>query len=606
MAIILATMEGNLEQQAHDDIVDLDTKAVDKLLTKEIMNLSLRDRNNIQEEIHGVKCLATEETPELVEEALNQLAYVIEMTPDSEKMAYLQSQEPPKDIPEHQRILQELHNLDPLPYSSYVNDVDFRLRFLRCETFDVPKAAKRMLKFLDIALHLFGDYALRRPVRLSDFTKEEMRYMRKGRYQVLPNRDRSGRRIMVMFPEHAEQQCPKMIKAKIVFYQNWAIGYKDVESQRKGHVLVVWYGNLERTSSQKLAYPFDDLKSTRLSSIHLCSPDTPYFRIRRGIAVMRAGNENRSKLRVHLGESVELQYALQGVGIPAEDIPISWTGKIKIKNLVQWMRVRHAIEDYDEQNDGTNHHPEEPPGSGIVECPQPHDVLFRKGNSYVAQPGNGKLRATIEELSRGEIVKRPKQLAHDIYAEREQQRLANSFEYVEKESIGRYLLWNSQKDWWNEMTDKEQICHKLEYMIRELRKSTSFLSKQEVENRSKGQKRSTSCDSSSNATAASGPTNVPNFAASAPGVINRANCASNTNGNNNPSSNAIVLSSATTLFRYQDGGMNNDFGLGRCNKKRRNGNALYYDSSDNYHSSEDESEGGLMNCFGVGFDNCKF
>ena len=62
---------------------------------------------------------------------------------------------------------------------------------------------------------------------------------------------------------------------------------------------------------------------------------------------MRAGAENRAILRIHLGEALELQYGLMGFGIPTEDIPVSWSGKIKTKNLGHWMSVRYAIEQYD-------------------------------------------------------------------------------------------------------------------------------------------------------------------------------------------------------------------------------------------------------------------
>jgi hypothetical protein len=196
-----------------------DPQGVEELLMQEMMRLSHNDRNDIQEEIHGVKCLAVEETPELVERALYELACEVdERTPDHQKKAYLQSQQPPKELPEHQRILHELHQLEPLPQSSYVNDVEFKLRFLRCELFDIPKSAKRMLNFLDLVLELFGDYALRRPIRLSDFTKEEMRHMRKGRFQIMPNRDRSGRRLSTIFPEHEHAKCPPLTKVSSSFF----------------------------------------------------------------------------------------------------------------------------------------------------------------------------------------------------------------------------------------------------------------------------------------------------------------------------------------------------------------------------------------------------
>ena len=202
---IWETMD-TVENQAYEDLQKIDPNAIDKLLTQEMMNLSLNDRNNIQEEIHGVKCLAIEETPGLVEAALRELAYTIdEQTPNNKKKAYLQSQ--------NLKTIENpmLPNRHALPCATYVNDTDFRLRFLRCELFDVHKAAQRMLGFLDIALELFGEDALRRPIRLSDFSKEEIRYMKKGHFQILPNRDRSGRRILVVFPEHEASKCPPLM-----------------------------------------------------------------------------------------------------------------------------------------------------------------------------------------------------------------------------------------------------------------------------------------------------------------------------------------------------------------------------------------------------------
>lgn len=607
MAIIL-NMKSDLEKQAASDLPeDLDIQDADDILTQEMMNLSVKDRNDIQEEMHGVKCLAVEETPELVEKALIQLQYVIdELTPEFEKRAYLQSQQPPKEIPEHQRILHELHQLEPLPQQSYVNDINFRLRFLRCDLFDVKKAAKRMLKFLDLVLELFGDYALRRPIRLSDFSKEEIRFMRYGRYQVMPNRDRAGRRVYVMLAQHVLDPKYKICmttKAKINLYQSWAMGYNDVETQRKGHIVVVWFDNtIRKLNGEKMKYPFDSLKSTRVTAIHFCSPDTAYFRVRRSLAAMRAGEEHKSKLRIHLGEPVELQYALQGSGIPSEDIPISWTGKIKIKNLVQWMRVRHAIEDYDEHIDTSSYSQNGRALSRIVECPHSHDVLFRKGNAYASHFGNAQLRAMIDQHNHDDILRRPKQLAYDIFEDRQRMRMnmvANTHSY-EYETIGRYLIWDNKKDWWNVMNDREQICLKIEYMIREIRKSCSRgnngkgncdscnLGKQR-----KGQKRSTSGSSLSTST--------------------------NTTSSNTSSllnePNTVVLHSATTLFQSQDGYTQSSCFGERFHKKQRKQSALLTAGTSSpvyqqYNSSDDENgnlEQSIAECFGVGaFRDCSF
>jgi hypothetical protein len=346
-----------------------------------------------------------------------------------------------------------------------------------------------------------------------------------------------------------------------------------------------------------LRYRWDACKSTRVAAIHLCSPDTPHFRLRRSIAVMRCGDENRLRLRTHLGGSVELQYALQGYGIPTEDIPISSTGNIKMKNLVQWMRIRHAVENHDDcylsssstSNTGTMSTSRlmttsmitsmliPMPPSGIVECPQPNDVLFRKGNSYVSQTGNAKLRAMIVSKACHDehdnnnsnndsagvvIMKRPKQLASEIFRER-LEKSRNSTK--DADNIGRYLIWNTQKDCWNEMTDWEQICLKIEYMTRQLHKSrgsgSNKLKNNNNETTKKSQKRS-----------------VP-----------------------------VKLQSGTTLFRSQDGRSDELFG-GKFKKSRKKNICVGVDVDDGVDNdsgkSDEDRNAEAAECFGMAFLPC--
>ena len=151
---------------------------VDGLISKELLKLSLRDRNAIDEEVHGVRVLAPAETPELLEASLFRLSEELARIPNDNpsKAAYLESQ-----------------NLT----RTYVNSNDFRLRFLRSEFFDVKKAAHRMIAFLDVASELFGPDALRRPIGIASFPKEEERLLRVGNVQLLPFRDRAGRPICV-------------------------------------------------------------------------------------------------------------------------------------------------------------------------------------------------------------------------------------------------------------------------------------------------------------------------------------------------------------------------------------------------------------------------
>ncbi len=155
-------------------------EGVDSLLSRALFQLSINERNAMEEEIHGVRCLAPEETPQLLQSSLHALSMVLasdEIIPVDQKLDYLQSQQLP---------------------STYINSDEFRLRFLRLTLFDVVKAAKKMVRFIKIAVFFFGGAVLERPVRLQDLSKKEVQLLRIGNHQLMPFRDRSGRRIIAM------------------------------------------------------------------------------------------------------------------------------------------------------------------------------------------------------------------------------------------------------------------------------------------------------------------------------------------------------------------------------------------------------------------------
>lgn len=177
------------EQKKQRAMFEEKTQAVDDLLKREMMQLSLQARNDIQEEIHGVKCLASNETPQLLEQSLSLLDAQLEM------IARSSTSIPPNVSTRSLLLARNLGN------ESFANSPNFKLRFLRCELFHVRKAALRLCEYLYRIHSLFGDFCLRRELDLyKDFTKEELRYFRKGFFQFLPFRDRSGRRILIVFP----------------------------------------------------------------------------------------------------------------------------------------------------------------------------------------------------------------------------------------------------------------------------------------------------------------------------------------------------------------------------------------------------------------------
>ena len=154
------------------------TVEIEDLPYKDLLKLSQQERNDITEEIHGVQNLCPEENPVMIDESLRRFAACLEEIPADQKTAYLRAQE---------------------TYAgTYINDDEWRLRFLRCDLFDAEKAANRMVNFLDFLSDIFGDYVLKRHLQLTDFSWDEMQAFRRGHFQLLPYRDRSGRRVFTV------------------------------------------------------------------------------------------------------------------------------------------------------------------------------------------------------------------------------------------------------------------------------------------------------------------------------------------------------------------------------------------------------------------------
>ena len=82
---------------------------------------------------------------------------------------------------------------------AYVEDPNFRLRFLRCEQYDAEKAANHFLRFFNLKLRLFGKSKLTQDILLQDLGEDGMYTLETGFMQFCPLRDRAGRKVLTIF-----------------------------------------------------------------------------------------------------------------------------------------------------------------------------------------------------------------------------------------------------------------------------------------------------------------------------------------------------------------------------------------------------------------------
>ena len=257
------TRHSHFEFESQSQMLLTDPKVVDKMMADELNSLSFDDREALSEEIHGVRSLAPIETPEMIHNALldlkkeietrltvalsslpssqsylhrgngddnfvvNRREYLGELLvasksltsssyfPSSDDAKYCSSNLSTKmstsmgetSIPSKSDVFNPTittssnttHNNNNNKKYSYAISREFRIKFLRAELFDVKKAAARYLVCIDFLVDYFGVVALQRPLYLKDLDKDEQKLLREGRCQLMPSRDRFGRRIIVFF-----------------------------------------------------------------------------------------------------------------------------------------------------------------------------------------------------------------------------------------------------------------------------------------------------------------------------------------------------------------------------------------------------------------------
>lgn len=170
---------------------ELEEQETDRLLSEELLRLSFRERNNINEEIHGVRnpYPVNKEEPEFIELSLLDMDCEVESILGRQDKANLGLR---------------IHHVN--------NNRKLRLAFLRSELYDAKKAANRLVaftRFIRARCACAGGVAGCNCGSIGDrdtggriiaekwFDRQELSELRKGAIQLMPFRDQSGRRILV-------------------------------------------------------------------------------------------------------------------------------------------------------------------------------------------------------------------------------------------------------------------------------------------------------------------------------------------------------------------------------------------------------------------------
>jgi hypothetical protein len=159
---------------------------VDDELVQELNAMSLKEREEVLYDIHGVGD-TVEETTELLTQCLKEMdAWITNKKRNKKQSAAYRAAESQS--------------------REYVEQRKLRLMFLRADNFDTIRAAHRLMYHFEKKLELFGMDKLAKDITLDDMSASDVECIDNGHVQHLPVRDQAGRAVIAVLLPHMKYQ----------------------------------------------------------------------------------------------------------------------------------------------------------------------------------------------------------------------------------------------------------------------------------------------------------------------------------------------------------------------------------------------------------------
>mmetsp|Transcript_42976 Transcript_42976/g.104044 ORF Transcript_42976/g.104044 Transcript_42976/m.104044 type:complete len:364 (+) Transcript_42976:149-1240(+) len=295
----------------------------DALIAGALNQLSINERENVYNEMHGVDDLI-EESPEMVQRSIVELHAELERVKGTHRVGLA-------------------YNMAEAMSGDYVHDHVLRMKFLRSERFDVKKSAERLVRFFNAKMQLFGQEKLCKDITLQDLDKDDIEFLKSGHMQILPTRDSAGRVVVMVLL----LQGLKEIRARVFFYLMMMV-IEDEETQKRGLTSIgysVGRFDIKTFDLRSLKVPillYDSLP-TKTCVIHLCFND-PGFRYFINFFVQLFSDDARARHKFHCGTHIECLYLLMAFGFPVGFVPLTAEGEIKTKVHWDFLKMRQRQE----------------------------------------------------------------------------------------------------------------------------------------------------------------------------------------------------------------------------------------------------------------------
>ena len=264
----------------------------DAMLAKELNKLSMKEREGIYLDIHGVNDVV-EETPDMVNTKMEE--FQMELYKNHNMYSTLTSREVQQERQAYEQALSQ----DP----HFVHHPKLLLMFLRADKFNITDAVNRMYSFFTVKRKLFGIHNLCKHITLTEefYTPDDIACLKTGYFQILPGRDRSGRAIL--FAALSLRNFKTYLNVVRSVWYLIMSALEDEETQKKGFVMIGYSHNKQGGIDRRVTWETASLTWTlpmKLMAIHGCC-DNPNQKLILQLATLLIGEHNRYRYRIHCG-----------------------------------------------------------------------------------------------------------------------------------------------------------------------------------------------------------------------------------------------------------------------------------------------------------------
>ena len=296
---------------------------------RERASMTDEERQQIKSECLGQSISILEETPEMIEDAMQAMA---------RHLAAIE------DKPAYDKALLLVPHL--------VEQESSFIRFLRCERFCTEKAARRLVKYWEMRTILFGIRAFL-PMRLDGALQDDVEIMKAiPEAYFVTGKDDHGRIVLVSNKSRLDfSRHDRMSVNRCVWYHIHN-HLEDIDVQKRGIVTVGYFKinspkQFDRIQAKLFIAMIRDALPIRWVCVHICHALT-FFNVVYPMLKFLMGKEIRLRTKTHYGSEEKILKELEQFGIHRNIILKSMGGNYDIK-IEEWLTSRQQAESNDQQ-----------------------------------------------------------------------------------------------------------------------------------------------------------------------------------------------------------------------------------------------------------------